>query len=210
MQAETKRLTSIALLFFVSLHLCVYTKTVVLFSPDDKPTKHLIEKINNAKTRIHAAVYMLTDKSIAMALIEAKNKRNVDVQIITDFSSVNSEYGKIIFLKKNNVKTFVYKIPNRSRYTPLMHHKFAIIDNLLWTGSFNWTISANRQNQENVIYTDEAAVLEKYVKHFEILKSRCVIHPTPCSVCGTRKIKGPEISGPLCYLRRLLRRIFYV
>lgn len=210
-QGTIMRHICISLLFFTSLHLSIYTETHVLFSPDDKPTTHLIEKIKNATTRIHAAIYMLTDKNIAAALIQAK-KRDVDVQVITDFSSVKSEYGKVVLLKESDITTFVYKIPERSRFTPLMHNKFAIIDNIVWTGSFNWTVSANRQNQENVIYTDEAAVVEKYVKQFEILKSRCEIHTTPCALCGRNKSKSDptiSIAGPLCYLGRLLRRIFY-
>jgi phosphatidylserine/phosphatidylglycerophosphate/cardiolipin synthase-like enzyme len=209
MQGAAKR--QILVLFFLSIHFFVYTETVVFFSPDDKPTTHLIAKIRNAKIRIHAAVYMLTDKRIAQALIKAK-QRNVDVQIITDYSSVKSEYGKIIMLKENHIPTFVFQIPNKSRFTPLMHNKFAIIDNHVWTGSFNWTVSANQQNQENVIYTDEAAVLERYVEQFETLKSRCVIHTSPCCVCGKPKEPASTTQvfyGPICFLGRLLRRVFY-
>ena len=151
-------------------------KTSVLFSPEDKPTTHLISQINKAKEKIYAAVYMLTDKSIALSLIEAK-KRNVDVQVITDYSSVSSQYGKIALLKQNGIKTFVYYLPslNSRRRAPLMHNKFAIIDNIIWTGSFNWTVSANRCNEENVIYTDSKKVYKKYLDRFEVIKKKCAI-----------------------------------
>ena len=56
-----------------------------------------------------------------------------------------------------------------------MHNKFAIIDDKVWTGSFNWTISANRKNQENVVYNDEKDVYEKFLEQFEKLKQRCAI-----------------------------------
>jgi phosphatidylserine/phosphatidylglycerophosphate/cardiolipin synthase-like enzyme len=55
-----------------------------------------------------------------------------------------------------------------------MHNKFALLDNKTWTGSFNWTWSANIKNQENVIFTDELEVCKKYEKYFEILKKRCI------------------------------------
>jgi phospholipase D len=180
MQAGNKmRSRSVAVfLVFVSLlwSEILNGKTIVLFSPDDKPTSHLINHINNAKKRIYAAVYMLTDIKIALALINAK-KRNVDVQVIVDYCSIASSYGKAKILKQNGIKTFVYKIPNHpnQKYLPLMHNKFAIIDDKVWTGSFNWTISANRKNQENVVYNDEKDVYEKFLEQFEKLKQRCVI-----------------------------------
>ena len=67
-----------------------FGKSEVFFSPDDKPTNELIRKINKAKNKIHAAVYMITDKNIAKALITAKNKRGIDVQIITDLSNCSA------------------------------------------------------------------------------------------------------------------------
>ena len=69
-------------------------RTEVLFSPDDQPTKRLLSLISGAKKRIYAAVYMLTDKTIAEALIAAKKQNNVDVQIVTDKISVESLFGK--------------------------------------------------------------------------------------------------------------------
>ena len=56
-----------------------------------------------------------------------------------------------------------------------MHNKFIIIDNKkLWTGSFNWTNSADTSNQENIIITDDSEVIERYKEQFEILKLRSI------------------------------------
>lgn len=176
---QVPRKTPRYLLFFTfsfALASLAFGKSVVLFSPDDKPTKHLIQHINAAQTRIYAAVYMLTDKRIAQALIDAKN-RGVDVQIVTDQATSESPYGKAGLLKENNVETNVFFTvsPHFNNFNPLMHHKFAIIDNHVWTGSFNWTVSANSKNQENVIYTDEKEVCDKYLAQFEKLKQRCLV-----------------------------------
>lgn len=52
----------------------------------------------------------------------------------------------------------------------IMHNKYAIIDNLVWTGSFNWTVSANSKNNENVlIISDEKEVLERFLCNFQSL-----------------------------------------
>jgi len=178
MQAGCKtgyRLTSLFLLSFLLLSSPqLQPKSIVYFSPDDRPTDHLIRYINQAKHRIYAAIYMFTDKNIALALIRAKKERKVDVQMITDRTSVENKYGKVHMLIKHGIKTFKFQNGSKrgARFAPLMHNKFAIIDNKVWTGSFNWTISANKKNQENVLYTDEKKVLKKFEVQFEKLKNR--------------------------------------
>jgi phosphatidylserine/phosphatidylglycerophosphate/cardiolipin synthase-like enzyme len=166
-------------IFFVAQFLippaqqAIANQPLVLFSPDDKPKNHLIKYLNHAQKRIYAAIYMLTDKDIAQTLIDAKN-RNIDVQVVFDKASIVSRYGKVKMLLANNVNSLVFKV-TKGGWAPLMHNKFAIIDECLWTGSFNWTKSANTKNQENVIYTNEKSVLNKFLAHFEKLKTRCEV-----------------------------------
>ncbi len=53
-----------------------------------------------------------------------------------------------------------------------MHHKFVLFEknildkSLLWTGSFNFTKSANSKNQENVLIVDDAYLIQLYSNHF--------------------------------------------
>lgn len=152
----------------------VHATTRVYFAPDDQPREHLINYIKKAKTRIYAAIYMFTDNKIAQALIE-KKKEKLDIQIIFDPCSVDSEWGKIKLLTKQKIRTYAFKPQKHAFFKTysLMHNKFAIIDNKVWTGSFNWTVSANTRNQENVIVTSSKSVCEKFVQHFAKLKKRC-------------------------------------
>ncbi len=184
----------------------------VLFSPQDHPTKRLIELIDKSKKRICAAIYMLTDKGITQALIRAKG-RNVEIKIIFDKISVESPWGKAnplldsgiaLFLKisgepKRRTRPSLQAIiledkESKILQTPqpkletaekdkkmgfnfgaIMHNKYAIIDDLVWTGSFNWTVSANNKNDENVlIISQESAVLDKFLADFEHLLSSSV------------------------------------
>jgi len=171
--------------FFVFIPLInLESKSFVYFSPDHKPTEKLVGLINKAQRKIHAAVYMITDHHIAQALINAK-ARGVDVQMIVDTSTVDLEYGKGTFLRKNNIDIFVFreqtksgknkqnKKNNNNRYGALMHNKFALIDNQVWTGSFNWTKNANMRNQENVIVTDDQEIYKPYAKQFLVILERC-------------------------------------
>lgn len=167
---------------FVSISILtgyLFCKTEVLFSPVDKPTKRLLELIRTSKKRIHAAVYMITDKTIADALIEARLNRGVDVQIITDKVTYDSSYGKGKRLLEQGIPLFIYSNPPAKKNSffpngPIMHHKFALFDEgTLWTGSFNWTASANRSNQENVVITDDPSVCARFQSCFEHLKGLC-------------------------------------
>ncbi len=153
----------------------LHATSQTLFSPEDKPGTHLVTMINNARKRVLAAVYMLTDKHIATAMVHAKNKRHVDVQLVTDASCLDTRGNQIQFLKNNHVDTFLFPSTKTSagRTSNIMHHKFALIDDKVWTGSYNWTWSANYRNQENVIITDDVSAVSRFEKQFDRLKDRC-------------------------------------
>jgi phosphatidylserine/phosphatidylglycerophosphate/cardiolipin synthase-like enzyme len=176
--------------------LAAYTE--VLFSPDDRPTERLICMINEAKYKIYAAVYMLTDKNIANALIKAK-ERKVDVQVVIDTISYESSYGKGKTLEASGMTLYVFEPPKPASPTraffsgPIMHHKFALFDNKLWNGSFNWTDKANRHNQENVIITDDPTAYSRFAACFERLKKLC---PPKARVIYRRPVQ-PKQQHPL-------------
>ena len=162
-------------LIILALFIEIYPRTEVFFAPDDNPTKQLIREINNSKEKVYVAIYMLTDRRIAQALIDAKNKRGINVQIVADKINIESKMSKINLLKQNGIDIFIFNPGYIHLNPPLMHNKFAIIDNKVWTGSFNWTISANIQNQENAMLIDENNVCQKYLSQFEKLKKRCTL-----------------------------------
>ncbi len=142
----------------------------VLFSPNDKITDKLIPLIDGASKSIYAAVYMLTDKKIADALIRAK-QRGVTIQLILDPISTG-KYGKADYLVGNGIAIYIYQAPPNARpwFSPIMHNKFACIDNkILWTGSFNWTVSANITNEENVTISKDPAVCTVFRTYFDTL-----------------------------------------
>jgi phosphatidylserine/phosphatidylglycerophosphate/cardiolipin synthase-like enzyme len=153
--------------------------TEALFAPDDRPKNKLIELITAAKKKIYAAVYMFTEKGIAAALIDAK-QRGVDVRMVVDPTSTANQYGQAFELQKNKIPVFVFDTKQHHAtnarvraFAPLMHNKFAVVDGVVWTGSFNWTQSANSRNQENVIITDDKSICQKYEQQFAVLVQRC-------------------------------------
>lgn len=184
-----KQMYRIVLILFVA---CVgphstMARTQVFFSPDDQLTKKFIELIRGAKRSLVGAIYLISDKVIATEFIEAK-KRGVDVKLIVDYISTHN-YGKAQMLVQGGVDVFLYKpyVEDKKKpedkntprdffdNDPIMHNKFLVVDNRsVWTGSFNWTVSANRKNQENAVLLDERDVCEKYSHRFqELVSNHC-------------------------------------
>ena len=154
----------------------VFSRINVFFSPEDKIRDELISRINSVKRIAYVAVYMLTDKKLVDALIRLKNSGNIDIQVVTDLYCLEYKYGKIKKLVDSGVDVFVFKprgVKNNNR-KKIMHNKFALLDDCVCTGSFNWTAQANYRNFENLVCFDDIDVYKKYVKHFHMLKRVCV------------------------------------
>ena len=46
-----------------------------------------------------------------------------------------------------------------------MHHKFIIVDDeLLLNGSFNWTVTAVKSNNENIVATSDPDLIQSFLK----------------------------------------------
>lgn len=136
----------------------------------------VIDLFNQAKKTAHVAIYSLTEPNIVNAMIEA-HKRGVEVAVVVD--KTESKNASMAIMIKKLVQAGVdIRIATRQR--SLMHNKIAVIDNhIVCTGSFNWTVSAEKLNDENLIViegTDVAADYEKYVFN-RILQNETLIRP---------------------------------
>ena len=75
----------------------------------------------------------------------------------------------------NNQCPSTQKTATRINIKPIMHNKYAIIDDLVWTGSFNFTVNANRNNQENVLITSNKKALASFLENFKNLKKHAYL-----------------------------------
>jgi phosphatidylserine/phosphatidylglycerophosphate/cardiolipin synthase-like enzyme len=158
-----------------------YTTTVTAyFSPDDKPTKRILELITQARRSICVAVYFFTDRIIAESLADAR-KRKLKVTVIVDQATIDSKYGQAEFLEQHGVDVYVFNAdtrkPDQTKWSnkPLMHNKFALFDHEeMVTGSLNWTLSANDRNCENIVEIKDRVLCERYQKYFDDLLTLCI------------------------------------
>ena len=145
-----------------------------IFLLENQLDKRLIEQIEQETKSIHICIYTFTHKHIANALVEAK-KRGVDVEVIVDRFSVKFK-SSLESLVKAGIPVFVWS-PQRSKaaHRPLMHNKFCIFTDIVWTGSFNFTYEASNTHQENALVLQNASIASAYKGQFHTIKLRSCV-----------------------------------
>lgn len=139
----------------------------VYFSPRGGCENAIIEWISRANRSIHILIYSFTLDSISDAIISAY-KRGIDVKIVFEQEQITqySEYWK---LKEAGV-------PVRNDTNPYsMHNKVMIVDEeIVITGSYNWSSSAENRNNENMIIIRSREIAEIYEREFEKIWEKSV------------------------------------
>lgn len=121
----------------------------------------LIDAIRNTRSNLLIQAYSFTSPTIAEALVQA-HKRGVDVRVIVDRSQEGEKYTSATFLKHAGIVVGV-------DYTPaIAHNKVMIFDQqAVFTGSFNFTRSAQQRNTENgIIIRGDAFIVKSYTDNW--------------------------------------------
>ncbi len=135
----------------------------IAFSPGPQCKEIIFSCIKSASKSLDIAVFTISDNEISNEIIAAR-KKGVKVRVLTDNDKACDEGSDIGLLADAGIPV---KVDNTSNH---MHHKFAIIDNhSVLTGSYNWTKSAEKFNQENVVVIAEKEVVMAFQKEYNRL-----------------------------------------
>lgn len=127
--------------------------------------QRIISEISKASQCVYIAMAYFTDRDIAMAIVEAKNKK-VTVEIILS-SNAQNETVKLI-LKGAGISVHAFDTGDARG---IMHHKFCLIDNRISiNGSYNYSINASINNFENITVSDDISIYTQFLTEFERLK----------------------------------------
>ena len=157
------------IIFLTSSFICAQslaeksTQIEVLFSPKDNCAQKIVSAIDNAKSYVYVAMYYFTSRPLAQAIIRAKD-RGVKVRICLAGGKdpAYEKYSKSRYLIKNDVDVKLIE------GSGIMHNKFCIIDDSITiTGSYNWTVSADLENDENVLIINSKEIARIYKEQFE-------------------------------------------
>ncbi|MBL8783605.1 MAG: endonuclease [Deltaproteobacteria bacterium] len=137
------------------------SRSDAVFAPHQDVAARIIRQIEATRTRIDAAIFTVTFDRLTRALLAAR-QRGVAIRLLTDNDKALDLGSDIARLSHADLDVRI------DRTEVHMHHKFAIFDGeVLLTGSFNWTRSANEENHENALFTDDAALVRLYQAEFE-------------------------------------------
>ena len=133
------------------------------FSPGEDCLRQIRELLLQARASIDICVFTITDDRITDAILKA-HKRGIRLRIITDDDKSTDLGSDIMRLSESGVSIRIDKTRHH------MHHKFALFDSrTLLTGSYNWTRSAARDNEENLVVLNDRKLAAEFQRVFQEL-----------------------------------------
>lgn len=130
--------------------------------------RELIKMILQAKKRILVAAFVLSDPEIVSALVQQK-RRGVKVRVVLDgvqYDNLKRRKDRISKAMMANLKTLDVKLIKGKQ----LHHKFALMDDGVVTGSANWSRAAWEKNWESFVIlrsSKKHAPLPGYIKAYQ-------------------------------------------
>jgi len=131
------------------------------FSPDDEPAERIVDLIHNAKKSVSFLAFSYTSDTVAEAMLE-RAEDNVEVKGVMESSqSFTGEGDEGQRFSNSAVEIRFDGNPDK------MHHKFIVIDEkVVITGSYNFTVSAEERNDENILIIHDPVVARWFKGEF--------------------------------------------
>ena len=136
----------------------------IYFSPSTNLEELDLSLIERAEHSIDVAMYTFTDRRIAMALRRAA-ERGVTVRIYRDHEQYEEELRR-----GSTVSSILAGEPHIEvkvkQSDELMHEKAMLCDDVLRSGSANWSVSAARYQDNEIAVTKDAAEVAAFAREF--------------------------------------------
>ena len=143
------------------------TTVEVYFSPSDGTNSKLQQAIGSANMDMYFGIYSFTVGADADMIVN-RIQNNVYVAGIMDPTSYNSSYTPYVTLGAAMGTNLI-----KDNITGLYHNKMLIVDPsapdsdpLVFTGSHNWSASADTKNDENTVIVHSATIANIYYQAF--------------------------------------------
>ena len=145
----------------------------VYFSPEDGVAKYVLQRLAAAKHSIHFMAFSYTANPIADAMV-AQVKAGRMVRGVFEAQNAGGTGAAFNRLTQGGVDV----LQDGNCY--ILHHKVIVIDaRTVITGSYNFTNSAERDNDENLVIVDDPALARAYLEEFERVYAQAQ-SPTRC------------------------------
>lgn len=164
----------------------------VYFAPADDPIAIVRRELSRARARVAFMVFSFSHQDLRADLIRIHNA-GIDVVGIFDESQAEQGYSADDALAEAGIPVYIDGNDNRSGFAGgKLHHKVMIIDGgeaepVVLAGSFNWSNSATRYNDENLIILRGRDYAAPFLDELCELMEDATLHPafegrepTPC------------------------------
>ena len=133
------------------------------FAPGESCLRRLSDLMRGCRSSLDICVFTIADDRLTDAIV-ACHARGVQVRVVSDNDKQHDAGSDIDRLRDHGIAVRLDDTPAH------MHHKFALFDGrVLANGSFNWTRSATRDNDENLVVSDDANLVRVFGLQFEKL-----------------------------------------
>lgn len=142
------------------------TRLDVYFSPDDGVLNALGLLLSHAEESIYFLAFSFTSNELG-AVVRQKKEAGLDVKGVMDEEQVSSNAGtEFDPFRQHGVDVLI------DGNSGQMHHKVFIIDKkIVAFGSYNFSQSAEKNNDENFIIIYNPQIAEQFVQEFQRIRS---------------------------------------
>ena len=140
------------------------------FAPEDKVADKIVARLKAAQKTIHFLAFSFTDNKIGDIVLD-RWKSGLKIAGIFERTGSQSKFSEYSRFKAagldvhEDLKSETNVTQDGNPY--LMHHKVFIIDDkTVILGSFNFTASANEDNDENLMIVDDASLAQAFEAEF--------------------------------------------
>ncbi len=173
-------------------------KVIVKFSPDRRKVDYfstsnglIANTLNSAQKSIDLALFVFAEPYFGN-LIEERYNQGVKVRALVERNFAYREYATTLDMwgllstqdcKLGNQRPWSKPITTVGSYNAkrgdMLHHKFGLIDKqTVITGSHNWSMNANYNNDETLLVIRHPMVAAHYEREYERLFSNATFGPT--------------------------------
>jgi phosphatidylserine/phosphatidylglycerophosphate/cardiolipin synthase-like enzyme len=126
------------------------------FTPPVGVAKNIVQAIDQAKQEVLVQAYGFTHNAIAQAVVRA-HQRGAKVQVLLDAKSESTNQYVLTLFKEQGVTV------RHDGAHAIAHNKVIVIDSqVVVTGSFNFTNSAETRNAENLLILSGVSLAQAY------------------------------------------------
>jgi phosphatidylserine/phosphatidylglycerophosphate/cardiolipin synthase-like enzyme len=141
------------------------------FAPQDRGAAHIIRWLGSARQRIHFMAFAFTHDGVGDAMIE-RSRTGVEVSGVFETGGSTNDFSEFKRLKEAGLDVLLDGNPWN------MHHKVIIIDDRVSIfGSFNFSASADRDNDENLLIVEDVGVAAAFEAEYQRVRATAANPP---------------------------------